>query len=96
MNTFRIMTTRPKTTINMNTKNTYSFRIFCKNGNANVRTSDEIQFAVTQTAKAELRAFCLKHSAAYKNGIGPKPIAKLIMNIIMQAIDKYEYNSPCN
>jgi len=80
----------------MNTKKTYSFKIFCKNGNASVRNSDDTQFAVTHTANAELRSFCLKHSAAYKNGIGPKPIAKLTINIIMQAIDKYEYNSPCN
>jgi hypothetical protein len=90
------MTTRPITIINMNTKKTYSFKILCKNGKASVRTSAEIQFAVTQTAIAELRAFCLKHSAVYKNGIGPKPMAKLVINIIIHAIDKYEYKSPCN
>lgn len=57
------MTTRPTTIINMNTKKTFSFSNLCKNGKANVRTSADIQFAVTQTAIAELREFCLKHSA---------------------------------
>lgn len=48
------------------------------------------QLIKVQIAIAELRAFCLKHSAAYKNGIGPRPIAKQITKIITQTILKYE------
>lgn len=54
-----------------NNKNTYWFISFCKNGNANVIMRARNQFSEMQIAIAELRAFCLKHSAVYKNGMGP-------------------------
>jgi hypothetical protein len=54
-----------------------------------VRSKEDNQFVVTQIAIAELRSCCLKHSAQYMDGIGPKPTAKLIIKITIQAIDKF-------
>lgn len=56
----------------------------CKNGNIKVRIKDEVQLTKLHKAIAELRAFCLKHSAAYMYGIGPKLTAKLRIKIKIQ------------
>ncbi|RNA27417.1 hypothetical protein BpHYR1_007393 [Brachionus plicatilis] len=39
--------------------------IRCKNGNIRVSTREEVQLTKLHSAIAELREFCLKHSAAY-------------------------------
>ncbi len=84
----------PNKTIIKNTMNTNFFSNDSNRGKSKVRSKEDNQFVVTQIAIAELRSCCLKHSAVYMNGIGPRPTAKLIMKMIIQTIDKLANTTP--
>jgi hypothetical protein len=92
--TFMIIEITPKTTIIKNTMKTNFFNIDSNRGKSKVRSKADNQFVVTQTAIAELLSCCLKHSAVYINGIGPRPTAKLMIKTIMQTIDRLANTTP--
>ena len=62
--TLNIINAKKVETMTKKTTNTYSLRAACKNGNAIVSKRDASQLVNMQTAMAELRSDCRKHSAA--------------------------------
>ncbi len=61
----------------------------CKKGNAIVSNKPDNQLTNTANDMADERALCGKHSAVYKNGIGPRPSAKHMIKIMMAKMLKY-------
>lgn len=84
--TFLTIITKAIATIAVKTKNVYDLSICCMYGKVRVSIKLAIQLVPIHTARAVLRASARKHSATYKNGIGPRPTAKQIINITMQTI----------